>query len=118
MIGVAPGNLNVAVEMQAGVKPLLAGGDYQTLNVRDGRETRVKFPMVTSTVTTGNVAGTIFDDINANGVLDADERGIGGINVFVDVNKDGLLSTGEPTSPPCKRWLSVFRIDRWISQRV
>ncbi len=83
--------------MQAGVKPLLAGGDYQTSNVRDGRETRVKFPMVTSTVTTGNVSGTIFDDINANGVLDADERGIAGINVFVDLNKDGLLSTGEPT---------------------
>ncbi len=96
MLGVAAGNTNVAVEMQAGVQPLRVGGDYQSLNVRDGRETRVKFPMVNSTVTTGSLSGTVYDDTNLNGSLDADERGIAGINVFVDLNRDGVLSTGEP----------------------
>jgi hypothetical protein len=43
-----------------------------------------------------NVAGTEFEDLNANGVRDTGEAGAAGWTVFADLNNDGLLGAGEP----------------------
>jgi len=48
---------------------------------------------------TGDVGGTVYHDLNENGVRDpgADEPGLEGWTVFVDTNNDGILNAGEPT---------------------
>lgn len=43
----------------------------------------------------GNVAGTVFNDLNANGADDAGENGIAGVTVFIDANGSGTLNPGE-----------------------
>jgi VCBS repeat-containing protein len=43
----------------------------------------------------GTIRGTVFDDLNANGVRDVNERGVAGRTVFIDGNGDGLPA-GEP----------------------
>ncbi len=43
----------------------------------------------------GNVAGTVFNDVNANGADDPGENGIGGVTVFIDNNASGTLNPGE-----------------------
>lgn len=42
------------------------------------------------------VAGTEFEDVNANGVRDVGEAGVAGWTVFADLDNDGLLGAGEP----------------------
>ncbi len=46
------------------------------------------------TPTLGSVSGTIWNDINADGIMGA-EPGLSGWTVFIDQNADGLLSAGE-----------------------
>ena len=41
------------------------------------------------------IAGQIFDDVNANGVLDAVDRGLGNVTVYADLNNNGALDSGE-----------------------
>lgn len=45
--------------------------------------------------TGGNLSGTVFDDINGNGVKDTGEPGIGGVRVYIDADKDGVFDTNE-----------------------
>lgn len=49
---------------------------------------------VTAVPVTG-VAGTVWDDTNANGVFDAGEPGLSGATVYVDADNDGTLDPGE-----------------------
>jgi hypothetical protein len=54
------------------------------------------YPMeVATNQLTDSVFGTVFSDVNANGVKDAGEPGIAGATVFVDANGNGTLDTGE-----------------------
>lgn len=46
----------------------------------------------------GDLAGTIYSDLNQNGIRDGGESGVAaGWRVFVDTNRDGLFSAGEPS---------------------
>jgi hypothetical protein len=45
---------------------------------------------------TGDVAGTILHDANANGAKDLEEEGLAGWTVFLDLNDSGGLDEGEP----------------------
>jgi len=45
----------------------------------------------------GDVSGTVFDDLNGNGLRDEGEPGIQGRTVFIDDNGDGALTAGEST---------------------
>jgi Ca2+-binding RTX toxin-like protein len=49
-------------------------------------------------VATASISGTVFNDTNGNGVLDAGEEGIQGRVVYIDSNKDGILDNGEPST--------------------
>ena len=53
---------------------------------------------LTSTVvaTTGNISGTIYNDLNGNGSRQSGENGLPNVTVFLDKNGNGLLDTGEP----------------------
>ncbi len=46
----------------------------------------------------GDLGGVLYNDLNANGLKDASDPGLAGWVVFVDVNKDGKLSAGEPNA--------------------
>ncbi len=48
--------------------------------------------------TTGSVAGVVWSDLNSNGIKDAAEAGIAGWQVYLDINKNNLLDSGEPQS--------------------
>jgi hypothetical protein len=45
--------------------------------------------------TTGSIAGTIFNDLDADGVRDTGEAGLANVRAFVDADKDGVYDTGE-----------------------
>jgi hypothetical protein len=44
----------------------------------------------------GKVSGTVFDDANADGLLETGELGLAGRHVFLDLNHNGILDPGEP----------------------
>ncbi|MDV6033577.1 MAG: hypothetical protein F9B45_26495 [Phycisphaera sp. RhM] len=44
----------------------------------------------------GEVTGTKFNDLNNNGQRDAGEPGLGGVRMYVDVDRDGQYDVGEP----------------------
>ena len=46
----------------------------------------------------GSVTGSVFVDVNHNGVRDAGEAGLSNCAVFVDVNGNGALDAGEPSA--------------------
>jgi serine-aspartate repeat-containing protein C/D/E len=50
------------------------------------------------TLMAGDFAGTIFNDLNSNGVKDATDNGLAGWTLFADTNNDGRFNTGEPTA--------------------
>jgi hypothetical protein len=43
-----------------------------------------------------SIAGTVYDDLNDNGVLDPGEPGEAGVTVYLDTNNNGVLDSGEP----------------------
>jgi hypothetical protein len=45
-----------------------------------------------------SVSGTVVGDQNDNGTRDAGENGLGGILVFADLNANGILDQGEPST--------------------
>jgi SdrD B-like domain/PKD domain len=46
----------------------------------------------------GGISGTAFADSNGNGFRDAFERGLDGVTLYLDLDRDGNLDTGEPTT--------------------
>lgn len=53
----------------------------------------------TSKRPSGEIRGIKFEDINGNGSLkDCDRHGIAGWTIYIDVDNDGVLDSGEPTS--------------------
>lgn len=52
--------------------------------------------VVTPPVTTGKVSGTVFNDLDADRVLDAGESGVAGRTVWLDLDGDLLFDLNEP----------------------
>src|SRR5262249_19132372 len=48
--------------------------------------------------TSGTISGTVFQDINRNGVRDAGEPGLAGQTVFLDLSGSGVLESADPTT--------------------
>jgi len=46
----------------------------------------------------GSISGTVFQDINVNGVQDVGEPGIAGQTLFLDLSGSGKLEAGDPTT--------------------
>jgi ELWxxDGT repeat protein/VCBS repeat-containing protein len=64
---------------------------YGELPVADGGELAV----ILSTAGQGWVSGIKFQDDNANGVQDAGESVLEGVNIYIDANDNGVLDTDE-----------------------
>jgi hypothetical protein len=47
---------------------------------------------------TAKISGKVFQDFNDNGVADANEPGLGGATVFLDMNNSGVPVPGDPTT--------------------
>ncbi len=58
---------------------------------------------------TGQISGNVFNDANANGVLETGERGIGPWRVFMDGNANGLFDGGENSVLTDKYGNYIFR---------
>ncbi|MGV2340836.1 MAG UNVERIFIED_CONTAM: hypothetical protein LVR18_44925 [Planctomycetaceae bacterium] len=46
----------------------------------------------------GTVSGIVFDDVNADGLLNGTDSLLEGWQIFADLNADGLLNPGEPSA--------------------
>jgi hypothetical protein len=49
-----------------------------------------------TTITSGDISGTVFNDINGDGVTGGGDDPFAGITVFLDKNNNGVLDSGEP----------------------
>ncbi|WP_254174637.1 SdrD B-like domain-containing protein [Planktothrix pseudagardhii] len=68
----------------------------QPVNVLAFNTTTFDIANIQQTPTTGNISGTKFNDLNANGILDIGEPGIAGIAIYLDLNNNSTLDTNEP----------------------
>ena len=100
---VQEGEHKVREILPAGWQATLGYDTNQSVFVTTGNETVLDFANLTPEA--GSVSGVIFDDVDGNGVRATDpstgaftEPGLAGWEVFVDLNGDGVLSTGEPTA--------------------
>lgn len=61
----------------------------------------------------GSIAGTLFNDINGNGVKDTSEVGFAGRTIYIDADNDGTLDPGErsTTTDPA----GAYRLDGMIA---
>ena len=49
----------------------------------------------------GSISGKKIEDLNANGVADTGEAGLGGFVIYIDRNNNGVLDAGEPFCDHC-----------------
>jgi hypothetical protein len=54
--------------------------------------------LVGGTNAQGQISGKIFDDITGTGAVDKSKPGLPGVTVFLDLNNNGMLDEGEPTT--------------------
>ena len=54
-------------------------------------------PLERRALLAANINGTVFDDLNGNGVRESGEPGLANQRVFIDVNFDGRFTSNEPS---------------------
>ena len=94
-LSVSINSFNGPPTLQAIVPFGLTGTVQITVTAHDansGRTAQQTFPLL---VGSGAITGTAFNDGNANGVLDAGEAGLEGQVVYLDLNNDGVLDSGD-----------------------
>jgi hypothetical protein len=80
-----------------------SGNAEDFLLTNDGTRTRLGPDQLSSAEATtapkdGSVSGTVFFDFNGDGVMNGDDRPLGDVTVYVDVNGDGRPGIDEPTT--------------------
>jgi uncharacterized protein (DUF2141 family) len=75
--------------------PLGGLGNHVSLTI-DEAVTGVDFGDIVGQGPTGVIAGTVFNDLNGNGVQDTGELGLGGVTVYLDLNNAGVFQAGDP----------------------
>jgi uncharacterized protein YkwD/uncharacterized protein (DUF2141 family) len=89
--GFDAGDYRVAEIIPAGWRLTTRGPGYFDVTVKR-HATKVK---AFGNSNTTQVSGTVFNDVNANGVQDDGEAGLRRWRVFIDANNDGLFERGE-----------------------
>jgi hypothetical protein len=87
--GLAPGIYRVEIQSTAGL--IMDNPQYRDAILNPGEDLTLDLPEGLP----ASVSGTVFDDKNANGILDPGEPGVANQNPFLDVNSDGILE-GNP----------------------
>jgi uncharacterized protein (DUF2141 family) len=67
------------------------------VNVNNDQTTPAQF-LNTRAAPVGKVTGTVWEDVNGNGVREAEDAGIPGWTVFADLNTDRVFDAGEPST--------------------
>jgi hypothetical protein len=70
--------------------------DLLRVNVNNNQTTPALFLNTDSLPTTGSAGGTVWNDINGDGIRQAGDVGIPGWTVFVDLNTNRVRDAGEP----------------------
>lgn len=60
----------------------------------------------------GSISGRKFNDANGNGIKDANELGVEGVIIYIDVNRDGVFNLGEPSQVTDE--FGRYKIDRLV----
>lgn len=94
--GLDKGNFEIREILPAGWAPTV-GAVMQRIDIVNGEEAEVLFLNAPGSPY-GSVAGTVWNDINGDGVRDASDAGIAGWTVFADLNTNKVLDAGEPSS--------------------
>lgn len=82
--------------LSGGTTPQSAGAGYDLVTGRGSPKAHL---VVGSLVGTASISGTVFNDANGNGTLDA-EGGLGGWIVYADLNNNGAFDTVVNTTVP------------------
>jgi hypothetical protein len=99
--GLTAGNYKIREVIPTGWKQITPSNNYgwtltlsanQTLTGKNfGEEITTTPPPPTG----GSISGSVFNDLNGNGILNTGETGLSGWTVFLDTNNDGILDNGE-----------------------
>lgn len=95
--GLATGQYRVREITPAGWDPTVGGDAGNNVDVFAGRTTVADFGNFNVTGI-ADVRGTVWNDVNADGVRGAGDPGLADWTVFLDVNHDGAPSFGERTA--------------------
>jgi hypothetical protein len=96
-VGLAKGKYDVRETLPSGWAPSPGFAAFERINVVDGETTDVLFLNKPAT-TTGDIQGTVWQDVNGDGVRDPSDPGIAGWTVFLDLNANRVLDAGEPSA--------------------
>ncbi len=56
------------------------------------------FNLIVTAIQPGSISGTVFHDYNLNGKQDSGDLGLAGQTIFLDLNNNDVLDSGEPTA--------------------
>jgi parallel beta-helix repeat protein len=74
-----------------------AGGPYSVTASAAGA-TPVSFSLTNTPANTGVIEGNVWDDLDDSGIETAGDPGLAGWTVFLDLNGDGTLDPGDPST--------------------
>ncbi|CAN5205237.1 hypothetical protein BH11PLA2_BH11PLA2_18960 [soil metagenome] len=92
---VLPASYTVVEVLPSGWKASPGFTTSQTMTVAAGVGSVIAFSNYLPAL--GSLAGTVWSDLDNNGLRGAGEPGITGWQVYLDLNTDGALTAGEPT---------------------
>lgn len=95
IFGIPDGTWDVVQQPQPGWGPSIGYSTVDRIRIRANETTEVEFLNVP--LGNGSIQGTLWNDVNGNGVRDPGDNGMQGFTVFADLNKDNLLNVGEPS---------------------
>jgi hypothetical protein len=96
--GLTPGAITIRTVVPAGFNCSAPSPCSYSLNLSSGDSIGGKDFGTWATPGLGDAAGTIFEDLNADGIEDAGEPGVAGFIVFVDLDANGILDVSEPSA--------------------
>jgi hypothetical protein len=96
--GVEARTQDVREIVPAGFEPAAGFKDFDRVSVKDGRVNNVSFLNVSIPTTANSIEGTVWNDIDRDGIRGAGDPGIPGWTVFLDLNTDRFFEAGEPSA--------------------
>lgn len=89
------GTYAVRQEVPAALNATPAAERERVVTITAAGQSGVDFAMV---YRANEIHGTKFDDANGNHVRDAGEAGVGGVTIYLDLDRDDIYDTGEPST--------------------
>lgn len=104
--GLAEDTYDLVQVLQPGWMPAPGYDVLDRVHVQDGEVAEVLFLNVPAS--NGSIEGDVWNDINGDGVRDAEDTGLAGWTVFLDSNTNGTLDAGETSVLTDANGLYVF----------